>query len=289
MFTKWIPGSITNGQQILGRCAKKVVDEHDKDVAGFEDQLGAKAAIKPDLVVCLNPLENYVLLHECGLNNIPTIGICDTDANPTWVTYPIPANDDSLRAVQVIAGVLGRAGEQGQALRKEAAEGGFVSYMPRHGLAEPAKGGASARKPLNRGSRMKPDVASSPEFPEDHVGQSVEDYEKDQKLIREADAMLFGNSGGNEQQQVDQSLQAVAEENVEAKEADSANETEDFDAVDPSLTNETYSIPAEDAYDEAADLAQFGESSSEQSEPSTIEQADDAAKELREDQGEKKK
>jgi small subunit ribosomal protein S2 len=39
-------------------------------------------------------MENYVLLHECGLNNIPTIGIIDTDADPNWVIYAIPANDD---------------------------------------------------------------------------------------------------------------------------------------------------------------------------------------------------
>lgn len=94
LFDRWIPGSITNGPQILGRCGVKVVDEMDREVSGFADQLEANGALKPDLVVCLNPLENYVLLHECGLNNIPTIGVIDTDANPTWVTYPIPANDD---------------------------------------------------------------------------------------------------------------------------------------------------------------------------------------------------
>ncbi|EGP83698.1 uncharacterized protein MYCGRDRAFT_63449, partial [Zymoseptoria tritici IPO323] len=128
LFTKWIPGSITNGQQILGGCAKKVVNELDQEVEGFEAQLGSKAALKPDLVVCLNPLENYILLHECGLNNIPTIGIIDTDANPTWVTYPIPANDDSLRCVQVVAGVLGRAGQEGQEARARLARRGIVSY-----------------------------------------------------------------------------------------------------------------------------------------------------------------
>jgi small subunit ribosomal protein S2 len=94
LFERWIPGSITNGLQILGKCQLKVVDEFDKEVPGFEDQLLDQPALKPDLVVCLNPLENYVLLHECALNNIPTIGIIDTDANPTWVTYAIPANDD---------------------------------------------------------------------------------------------------------------------------------------------------------------------------------------------------
>ncbi|KXL49899.1 hypothetical protein M433DRAFT_148991 [Acidomyces richmondensis BFW] len=139
LFNKWIPGTITNGQQILGSCRKKVVDEFDKEIEGFEDQLLATAAIKPDLVVCFNPQENYVLLHECGLNNIPTIGIIDTDTNPTWVTYPIPANDDSLRCVQVIAGVLGRAGEKGQKSRLALAERGIVTYMARHDLRLPSK------------------------------------------------------------------------------------------------------------------------------------------------------
>ena len=130
LFERWIPGSITNGQQILGDCRKKVVDENDNEVGGYDDDLGDHPVLKPDLVVCLNPLENYIMLHECGLNNIPTIGIIDTDANPTWVTYPIPANDDSLRCVQVIAGVLGRAGEEGKKKRMALAKEGKITYTP---------------------------------------------------------------------------------------------------------------------------------------------------------------
>lgn len=94
LFERWIPGSITNGQQILGRCRTKVVNERDEEVKGFEEQLFDRPVLRPHLVVCMNPLENYVLLHECALNNIPTIGVIDTNADPTWVTYPIPANDD---------------------------------------------------------------------------------------------------------------------------------------------------------------------------------------------------
>lgn len=105
------------------------MDEFDKDIPGFEDQLIDGPPLKPDLVVCLNPVENWVLLHECGLNAIPTIGIVDTDADPTWLTYPIPANDDSMRCVQLIAGVLGRAGEEGQANRREMAQEGTVTYQ----------------------------------------------------------------------------------------------------------------------------------------------------------------
>ncbi|KAI9822439.1 MAG: 37S ribosomal protein, mitochondrial [Pycnora praestabilis] len=134
LFERWIPGSITNGQQILGGCRVKVVDEFDRELDGYADQLVDRAALKPDLVVCVNPLENYVLLHECGLNGIPTVGIIDTDADPTWVTYPIPANDDSLRCVQVIAGVLGKAGEEGQKKRRRAAERGETTFTPTPGL-----------------------------------------------------------------------------------------------------------------------------------------------------------
>jgi small subunit ribosomal protein S2 len=154
LFERWIPGSITNGQQILGRCETKVLNEKDEEIPGFEEQLYDRPVLKPDLVVCLNPMENYVLLHECALNNIPTIGVIDTNADPTWVTYPIPANDDrcvdyypcmdmnrltfpSLRCIQVIAGVLGRAGETGNKLRFEAAERGEVTYRPATGLRLP--------------------------------------------------------------------------------------------------------------------------------------------------------
>jgi small subunit ribosomal protein S2 len=97
LFQRWIPGSLTNGDQILGNGRIKAVDEFDQRIEGdlYTKKLREHRALKPDLVVCLNPLENYICLHECGLHNIPTIGIIDTNADPTWVTYPIPANDDS--------------------------------------------------------------------------------------------------------------------------------------------------------------------------------------------------
>ncbi|KAL8858417.1 MAG: hypothetical protein Q9178_005098 [Gyalolechia marmorata] len=130
LFERWTPGSITNGHQILGRCRMQVVDQFDQPVPGLENELLERPVLKPDLVVCLNPLENWVMLHECGLHGIPTVGIIDTDANPTWVTYPIPANDDSLRCVQLLAGVLGKAGEEGQRRRRERAKKGEVTYQP---------------------------------------------------------------------------------------------------------------------------------------------------------------
>ncbi|KAL4780949.1 ribosomal protein S2, flavodoxin-like domain-containing protein [Aspergillus varians] len=143
LFKRWIPGSLTNGEQILGHCELKAVNALDEEMPELKETLKNKPILKPDLVICLNPLENEPLLHECGLNNVPTIGIIDTDADPTRVTYPIPANDDSLRAVGVIAGVLGRAGQAGQKRRLERAR----SVLEKPGMDEAGRGeGAGSSK-----------------------------------------------------------------------------------------------------------------------------------------------
>ena len=94
LFTKWVPGSITNSEVILASMPMQMVDEHDRPLQGFDRHITDRRPLVPDLVVCLNPLENYVLLHECALVNVPTIGVVDTNVEPTWVTYAIPANDD---------------------------------------------------------------------------------------------------------------------------------------------------------------------------------------------------
>ena len=79
---------------------------------------------------------------------------CDTDANPTWVTYPIPANDDSLRCVQVICGALGRAGEEGQALRLRKARDGIIDSLPSHGLDPPTAGQAEKEREIREREAM---------------------------------------------------------------------------------------------------------------------------------------
>jgi small subunit ribosomal protein S2 len=131
IFDRWVPGSLTNGQQILGHCRLKVVDVKDTELPKDTALLGGPSGhpvVKPDLVVCFNPLENHVCLHECGLHNVPTIGVIDTDADASWVTYPIPANDDSIRSITLIAGVLAHAGAEGQRQRMEAARLGEATY-----------------------------------------------------------------------------------------------------------------------------------------------------------------
>lgn len=94
LFTKWVPGTITNRDVLLGKEELRILNEMDEPAPGFEKHLLERRPVMPDLVVALNPMQNYVLLHECAQENIPTIGLIDTNADPTKVTYVIPGNDD---------------------------------------------------------------------------------------------------------------------------------------------------------------------------------------------------
>lgn len=71
----------------------------------------------------LNPRDNRGAIRECTSRNVPTIGIIDSDTDPRLVTYPIPANADSIRTIELIAGSLSLAGQEGRNMRlKEAAK-----------------------------------------------------------------------------------------------------------------------------------------------------------------------
>ena len=94
LFSKWVPGTITNKGFLLGNRPTKMLDHLDAELPGFGQYAETANPLTPDLVVCLNPLENHTMLYECGLKGVPTIGIVDTNVDPSWVTYTIPANDD---------------------------------------------------------------------------------------------------------------------------------------------------------------------------------------------------
>ncbi|CUS09699.1 unnamed protein product, partial [Tuber aestivum] len=96
VFDWWIAGTITNAHNLLRR--KKIVERDMADRIVSPKPIDDGRVVVPDLVVVLNPMENSVALHECALAGVPTIGIVDTDMDPLRVTYPIPCNDDSLRA-----------------------------------------------------------------------------------------------------------------------------------------------------------------------------------------------
>jgi small subunit ribosomal protein S2 len=95
---RWLPGTLTNKVQFFG------------------SQDALEQRLTPDLVIFLNPLSNMNAIAECAIEHVPTIGIVDSNVDPRIVMYPIPANDESVRTAELIAGVLSIAGREGAAL-----------------------------------------------------------------------------------------------------------------------------------------------------------------------------
>lgn len=129
---RWIPGTITNFTEVSKQIAGQQVIEIDfgdiptnRPLTPEDDSL-----IKPDLVVLLNPVDNRNCIGECMKLRIPTIGLCDTNMEPSLLTYPIPCNDDSMRASSLIIGVLSKAAEAGLKQRHES----FESYKSKQSL-----------------------------------------------------------------------------------------------------------------------------------------------------------
>jgi small subunit ribosomal protein S2 len=63
----------------------------------------------PGAVIVVDAKKEYLALREAGKLSIPTVGILDTDSDPDTVDVAIPANDDSIRAVEIILNELADA------------------------------------------------------------------------------------------------------------------------------------------------------------------------------------
>merc|ERR1711935_599407 len=55
----------------------------------------------PDAIFIIDTNKESIAVSEANNLNIPVIAICDSNSNPTGVDYPIPGNDDALRAISL--------------------------------------------------------------------------------------------------------------------------------------------------------------------------------------------
>ncbi|MDR0319740.1 MAG: 30S ribosomal protein S2 [Rickettsiales bacterium] len=86
----------------LGLTKKEVLNM-EKEVAKLRDTFGGILDMHgtPQAVVVIDVPHEYNAVKEAAVLGIPTIAICDTNANPSLVGFPIPGNDDSTRAINL--------------------------------------------------------------------------------------------------------------------------------------------------------------------------------------------
>ena len=86
--------------QMLNREKLKLADQH----RGIKDMRRL-----PDLVIIVDAQYEDTAIKEARRLDIPTIAIVDSNTDPNKVTYPIPANDDSMRTINIIISALADA------------------------------------------------------------------------------------------------------------------------------------------------------------------------------------
>ena len=67
----------------------------------------------PGAIVIADVAEDHVAVAEAARLKVPIFAICDTNIDPTPVTYPIPANDDAINTIDLVVSTLATAVEQG--------------------------------------------------------------------------------------------------------------------------------------------------------------------------------
>ena len=134
---RWLGGMLTNFDTIQTRIQrlkdletmeqdgtfdvlpKKEVIILKKEMEKLEKNLGGIKEMDklPGVIFLVDPKKERIAILEAKKLGIPTVGIVDTNCNPEDLDYPIPGNDDAIRAVKLIADVMANAvieGKQGE-------------------------------------------------------------------------------------------------------------------------------------------------------------------------------
>jgi small subunit ribosomal protein S2 len=139
MVNRWIGGTLTNWQAIesmlkrmkkyeedkqSGRLAKytkreqlEFGDDYEKltsAIGGIRDVKG-----KPGAVFIVDTKYDKTALAEARKLKIPVVAFVDSNTDPTKIDYPIPANDDALKAIELITKIIADAVIAGKEKPKE--------------------------------------------------------------------------------------------------------------------------------------------------------------------------
>ncbi len=138
---RWLGGMLTNFKTIKARVQrlkdlekmqedgtfdvlpKKEVILLKKEMEKLETNLGGIKDMEeiPGVIFLVDPKKEYITINEAKRLGIPTVGIVDTNCNPEVLDYPIPGNDDAIRAVKLITDVMANAvieGKQGESFEQ---------------------------------------------------------------------------------------------------------------------------------------------------------------------------
>ena len=136
---RWIGGTLTNfdniqvaikkyQQQIEQLEDKNSVSLSKKEKAKLSKEIEKKEKIfgglvglnkRPDAFILFGAHDEKNALAEANHDNIPCVAMCDTNANPSNITYPIPSNDDATKSLQLFATLFSKIIKENKKVNKQ--------------------------------------------------------------------------------------------------------------------------------------------------------------------------
>jgi small subunit ribosomal protein S2 len=132
MLTNWttIGGRVKHLQDLENRMANgELANKYNKlEVQRFQEEIDQMNVLyggvkelnkKPGAIFIVDILHDVNAVREGKKLGVPIVGIVDTNVDPTQVTYPIPANDDAIKTIQLILDYVQAAIEAGKSSSKK--------------------------------------------------------------------------------------------------------------------------------------------------------------------------
>lgn len=137
---RWLGGTLTNFESVKAAIARYIKQKEElveaeknglakseisklkKQISRSDKFFGGLGALdrKPDVLLLFGSYDEKNALHEATTQGLKTVAIVDTNADPSLVDYPIPANDDATKSVKIIADVLANSITSGRAKAESA-------------------------------------------------------------------------------------------------------------------------------------------------------------------------
>ena len=247
---RWLGGMLTNFETIHKRVAKMLEYERmkasgefevmikkealllDRELTKLQRNLGGLRAMdkRPDAIFVLDTKKEHIAVTEANKLGIPVVAVVDTNVDPDLIQYPIPGNDDAIRANSLLSRVIADAVEEGRfiAARRAPAptkapernadeEAAFLEAQ-----AEARRQAAQAQR--ERDARLRAEVIPPPPATDSVVEEIVEEAIAEaivEEIVEEA---------------IEEAIaEAVVEEIIEEAIAEAiAEEITEIDAQDPS-------------------------------------------------------
>ena len=131
---RWLGGMLTNFDTISKRVnkmlefermrdsgefeamPKKEALQHTREMEKLQRNLGGIRGLsrRPDAIFVLDTKKEHIAVTEANKLGIPVVAVVDTNVDPELVQYPIPGNDDTIRANSLLARVIADAVEEGR-------------------------------------------------------------------------------------------------------------------------------------------------------------------------------